>query len=220
MGEIHRETLLRRGRGGAVVVEQEGGAEKRLRRKIRRGGRRRTERSTESPVSVEEQYRVLRPTTFTAAVIVEDVYGNISVNQVKRQATPLAAYQNASGQALRSEAVLSPEITILDQCLPPAPLITRMRWQFDAMVHRLAKAQGKRPEELAVIRIEGDKKGNQEMDGKDATISKKPDGGVPQWQSRNNVSFLPRVLYLTEASSGRIAARVATGLSSTAMCRH
>ncbi|ESS67080.1 hypothetical protein TCDM_04320 [Trypanosoma cruzi Dm28c] len=132
---------------------------------------------TESPVPVEEQYRVLRPTTFTAAVIVEDVYGNISVNQVKRQATPLAAYQNASGQALRSEAVLSPEITILDQCLPPAPLITRMRWQFDAMVHRLAKAQGKRPEELAAIRIEGDKKGNQEMDGKDATISKKPDGG-------------------------------------------
>ncbi|RNF21716.1 uncharacterized protein Tco025E_03497 [Trypanosoma conorhini] len=130
------------------------------------------------PVPVEEQYRVLRPTTFTAAVVVEDVCGNISVNQVKRQATPLAAYQNASGQALRSEAAVSLDVTILDQCLPPAPLITRMRWQFDAMVHKLAKEFGKRPEEVAVIRIEGDKANSYDVDGNEAAASKKGSSSV------------------------------------------
>ncbi|RNF00826.1 hypothetical protein TraAM80_07378 [Trypanosoma rangeli] len=130
-----------------------------------------------APVPVEEQYRVLRPTTFTAAVIVEDVCGNISVNQVKRQATPLTAYQNASGQALRSEAAFSPDVTILDQCLPSVPLITRMRWQFDAMVHRLAKEHEKKPEEVAVIRIEGDRTNSYGLDGKETAVSKKGGAG-------------------------------------------
>ncbi|KEG09769.1 hypothetical protein DQ04_04681000 [Trypanosoma grayi] len=108
------------------------------------------------PVPVEEQYRVLRPTTFTAAVIVEDAQGNISVSQVKRQATPLVAYQSASVQALRVEAGLVPDVTIMDQCLPPVPLLLRMRWQLDAMVQRLAQLHSKRPEEVATIRIEGE----------------------------------------------------------------
>ncbi|KAH9598942.1 hypothetical protein LSM04_004375 [Trypanosoma melophagium] len=120
-----------------------------------------TEETGSSPtVSLEEQYRVLRPTTYTAAVIVEDAQGNVFVNQVKRQSTPLSAYQNASIQALRSEASLSSDVTILDQSLPPSPLLVRMRWQFDAMVQYLAQEQGKRPEEFAEIRIEGDGSSN------------------------------------------------------------
>nr|CCC89834.1 conserved hypothetical protein [Trypanosoma congolense IL3000] len=116
------------------------------------------------PIPIEEQYRTLHSTTFTAAVIVEDAQGNISVHQVKRQATPLAAYQNASLQALRAEAILLPDATITSQLLPPAPLLVRMRWQFDAMVQYLARKHGKRAEHVAAICIEGDNIGSGKED--------------------------------------------------------
>nr|CCC47150.1 conserved hypothetical protein [Trypanosoma vivax Y486] len=107
-------------------------------------------------VTVEEEYRTFRPITYTAAVTVEDVHGNINVNRVRRQVTQLSAYQNASWQAIRMEYGLLPDVTILDQLIPAAPLLVRMRWQFDAMVHRLAQQCGKRPEEVACVHIDGD----------------------------------------------------------------
>ncbi|ORC90210.1 uncharacterized protein TM35_000092600, partial [Trypanosoma theileri] len=128
------------------------------------------ETGSSTTVSLEEQYRVSRPTTYTAAVIVEDAEGNVFVSQVKRQSTPLSAYQSASIQALRSEASLSSDVTILDQTLPPSPLLVRMRWQFDAMVQYLAQQQGKRPEEFAEIRIEGDG-GNNSCGGSTTTTT-------------------------------------------------
>ncbi|CBH10101.1 hypothetical protein, conserved [Trypanosoma brucei gambiense DAL972] len=137
------------------------------------------------PIPVEEQYRVLRAATFTAAVTVEDARGNISVHQVKRQATPLVAYQNASLQALRAELTFSPDANIATQLLPSSPLLVRMRWQFDAMVQHLSREYGKKTEDIALVRVEGDGAG----DDKERDISTAPkdgdgDQGVPPGKHR------------------------------------
>ncbi|CCW59654.1 unnamed protein product [Phytomonas sp. EM1] len=93
--------------------------------------------------------------TYCASVKMEDEYGNVTVLQTRRQPTQIQAYQGAALQAIRSKSPWGRGVHLLSENLASTPLLLRMRWQFDAMVTAIAALTGKKPDEVAEIRLKG-----------------------------------------------------------------
>lgn len=72
--------------------------------------------------------------TYTCRLTVYDSFGNSRQTIVRRQPSAKLACDTAALQVLRNETIWSTEAHRMSEGLPPIPLLTRLRWQFQAMI--------------------------------------------------------------------------------------
>jgi hypothetical protein len=93
--------------------------------------------------------------TYRAHIDVTDERGNVSSYTVRRQASPYVAYESAAALALRGEMVWDGETHLLSEGLPTAPLLWRLRWQFDLLVDHICRETGQTARDVAWVEVTG-----------------------------------------------------------------
>ncbi|KAG5490401.1 hypothetical protein JKF63_00521 [Porcisia hertigi] len=95
------------------------------------------------------------PPTYTALLELTDARRNTVVYSARRQASPYVGFQTVAMSAIRSESAWDREAHLLSDRLAPAPLLSRLRWQFDMLVDHICRVTGKSPLEVARICLGG-----------------------------------------------------------------
>ncbi|GET90433.1 hypothetical protein, conserved [Leishmania tarentolae] len=137
-----------------------------------------------------------QPSTYSTQLQLTDGRGNTIVYNARRQASPYVGYQTAALSAIRSETAWDSEAHLLYERLEPAPLLWRLRWQFDMLVDHICRVTDKSPLEVAWIKLggAGDDGGDTEQTKQESCVTEMNDSGAaPTRPELNTPVNLPTI---------------------------